>query len=479
MSDALPPDTPASPPLPPHRRRLTLGRLLDQLGPVRSAIVGVAGVGAILGGLVGYWNAWQVVANGAPTAATGAPALRASALSVVVLPFANLTGDASQAYVADGLTASLTADLSRIRDATVVAPTTAFFYKDRPTTAQQVGKELGVRYVLQGNVQRGGDRIRINAQLADTAANQLLWTDTFEGDPTDLFSLQDQVTTRIGNSIGREMVIRAARESETRHSKPRVADLLLRARALEIQPDSPAHYQQIEAWCRQALALEPGNTEAMVLLARALALEPSNFVSGLDAAQREKKFTEARDLALLARATDPDNPGIYAVLGFHASAHGDIEGARRAAETRQRLQPRDPIALNDLAITYDMTGEYAREVELLTQAYELEPRHPSDVILVNLGAAWFALGDNAKAIEWLLRAQDANTSMANVHAYLAMAYAMRGERDKAQASERELHRVDPRFTLASLKPPASAPSAARAYVEERLVPAARQAGLPD
>jgi TolB-like protein len=149
----------------------------------------------------------------------------AGPLSIVVLPFTNLTGDPNQAYVADGLTASLTSDLSRIRDTFIVNAATAFAYKDKPVAAQQVGKDLGVHFVLQGSVQRSGTTIRINAQLADATSNAQLWSESFEGDQSDLFALRDRVTTLVGNSIGREMVIVAARESETRKTSPRVADL--------------------------------------------------------------------------------------------------------------------------------------------------------------------------------------------------------------------------------------------------------------
>src|SRR5208283_2218867 len=153
-------------------------------------------------------------------------------------PFQNLTGNANQAYVADGLTPSLTADLSRIRDAFIVNAATAFTYKDKPVSAQKVGKDLGVHFVLQGGVQRNGTKIRINAQLADANSNAQLWSESFEGDQSDLFALQDQVTTLVGNSIGREMVIVAARASETHKSSPKASDLMLRARALSQKPAS-------------------------------------------------------------------------------------------------------------------------------------------------------------------------------------------------------------------------------------------------
>ena len=215
----------------------------------------------------------------------------------MVLPFQNLTGDPRQEYVADGLTAALTADLSRIRDAFIVNAKTAFAYKDKPVTAQQVGKDLGVRFVLQGSVQRSGSKIRINAQLADATSNAQLWSENFEGDQSDLFALQDRVTTLVANSIGRKMIIVAARESETRKSSPRAADLMLRARALGMKPSTLKNLQQIEDLYRQALALEPNNASAMVSLAVVVALQPDNFPDELD--ESVKRGSSSR------RATSP------------------------------------------------------------------------------------------------------------------------------------------------------------------------------
>ena len=244
----------------------------------------------------------------------------------MVLPFTNLTGDPNQAYVADGLTASLTADLSRIRDAFIVNAATAFAYKDKPLTAQRVGKELGVHFVLQGSVQRSGTKIRINAQLADANSNAQLWSETFEGDQSDLFALQDRVTTLVGNSIGREMVIVAARESETHKSSPKAADLMLRAEAINLKPYSLKNLQQEEDLYRQVLALEPNNASAMVGLAGSLALQAENFPGGMEESIQEKKMVEGRDLALRAKELDPDNPYVYVPIAIYANHHGDFAG---------------------------------------------------------------------------------------------------------------------------------------------------------
>src|SRR5271167_3546278 len=271
MTDSAPPED-ASPPDPVARPATSRSaKLLGQIKRFRGPIAAIAAFGAVLSGFLGYWSAYQTVQKVVvPKSAPAIVTADAGPLSIVVLPFQNLTGDPNQAYVADGLTASLTADLSRIRDAFIVDAATAFAYKDKPLTAQQVGKDLGVHFVLQGSVQRSGNTIRINAQLADANSNAQLWSESFEGDQSDLFALQDRVTTLVGNSIGREMVIVAARESETRKSSSKVADLMLRARALDLKPHSLESLQQSEDLYRQVLELEPNNVSAMVDLADSL-----------------------------------------------------------------------------------------------------------------------------------------------------------------------------------------------------------------
>src|SRR5208282_5764478 len=259
MTDSAPQED-ASPPAPAAKPAASWAKLWVQLKRFRGPIAAIAAFGAILSGFLGYWSAYQTVEKVVvPKSAPAAVTADAGPLSIVVLPFTNLTGDPNQAYVADGLTASLTSDLSRIRDAFIVDAKTAFAYKDKPLTAQQVGKDLGVHFVLQGSVQRNGTKIRINAHLADANSNALLWSDTFESDQSDLFALQDQVTARIANSIGREIVIVAARESESRKSSTKAADLMLRARALDLKPRSLKNLQEMEDFYRQALALEPNN----------------------------------------------------------------------------------------------------------------------------------------------------------------------------------------------------------------------------
>jgi len=478
MSDSTSPEV-ASPPTSVARPAASrLAKLLAQLRRIRGPIAAIAAIGAILSGLVGYWSTYDTVHRIVVSPASVVTA-DAGPLSIVVLPFTNLTGDASQAYVADGLTASLTSDLSRIRDAFIVSAATAFAYKDNPVTAQQVGRDLGVHFVLHGSVQRNGTKIRINAQLADATSNKQLWSESFEGDPSDLFVLQDRVTTLVGNSIGREMVIVAARESETRKSSPQFADLMLRARALWLRPRSLKSLQQIEDLYRQALVLEPNNTAAMLGLANSVTTQADGFNVDLDESVRERKFVEGRDLALKAKEFDPNNPGVYYPIATYAIQHGDWEGGLRASETRLSLDPKNPIAYFSVAQLLYFLGEPQRAIELLTKGINLDPKH-SEAAFFNMGRAYLMLGDNDTAIEWLLKAAERNPGAHYAYTYLALAYSLKGEDSKARTAATEVRRLDPNATLSAYRTQHTRrPAKYNEWFESTLVPAWHKAGLPE
>ena len=139
-----------------------------------------------------------------------APPLVAPRLSAVVLPFANLSNDPDQQYFADGITEDLTTDLSRIPNMLVISRNSAFTYKDKPVNAKQIGRELGVRYLLEGSVQRSGKQVRVNAQLIGADADAHLWAERFDGDMTELFALQNEITSRIAISLNLEVISREA-----------------------------------------------------------------------------------------------------------------------------------------------------------------------------------------------------------------------------------------------------------------------------
>jgi len=147
-----------------------------------------------------------VPTTSASSAASSSPAVAAPRLSIVVLPFANLSNDPEQQYFADGITEDLTTDLSRIAHSFVISRNTAFTYRNKPIDTKQIGRELGVRYVLEGSVRRSGSRVRVAAQLIDAATDAHLWAERFDSDTVDLFSLQNEITSCLGNALGVELI---------------------------------------------------------------------------------------------------------------------------------------------------------------------------------------------------------------------------------------------------------------------------------
>src|SRR5271170_5787204 len=192
-------------------------------------------------------------ANSAPQS------LVAPRLSIVVLPFDNLSENPDQQYFTDGITDDLTTDLSRIPDMSVIARNTAFTYRNKPVDAKQIGRELGVRYVLEGGVQRSGNQVRVNAQLVNAETDADLWAERFDGETRDLVALQDEITTRIAVGLNLELT---AAEAARRTERPDVLEYILRARAAAGRPPSRDQGAEIVSLLEHALALDPQSAEA-------------------------------------------------------------------------------------------------------------------------------------------------------------------------------------------------------------------------
>src|SRR5271169_5127659 len=214
---------------------------------------------------------------GSPTASlssttSGSPPVAAPRLSIVVLPFTNLSDDREQQYFADGITDDLTTDLSRLANMFVISRNTAFTYRNKPIDTRQIGRELGVRYVLEGSVRRSGNQLRVSAQLIDAATDAHLWADRFDRDTADLFALQNEITGRLANALGVELIAAEAARS-TEH--PDALDYILRGRAVFLKPRTPHMYREAVDLFEHALALDPQSVEAQsrlgfVLVDRAL-----------------------------------------------------------------------------------------------------------------------------------------------------------------------------------------------------------------
>jgi len=178
-----------------------------------------------------------------------------------VLPFANLSDDREQQYFADGITEDLTTDLSRIADSFVISRNTAFTYRNKPIETKQIGRELGVRYVLEGSVRRSGNHLRVNAQLVGGETDTHLWAERFDNDASDLFALQNEITSRIAIALDLELVdAEAARPTED----PDALDYILRGRAAHSKPPTPDKYVEAVSLFERGLVLDPRSVEARV-----------------------------------------------------------------------------------------------------------------------------------------------------------------------------------------------------------------------
>ena len=206
------------------------------------------------------------------SSASGTPAsLQAAApenlspprLSIVVLPFANIGGDPEQEYFVDGVTESLTTDLSRMSGMLVIGRNTAFTYKGKHVDLKQIGHELGVRYVLEGSVQRGGNRMRVNAQLIDAETGNHLWAERFDKPLADLFDMQDEIVARLASQLGTQLIAAEARRAE-RAPNPNSLDLYFQGMAWIAKGRDPEYLSRARDYFERALTLDPGNIEALV-----------------------------------------------------------------------------------------------------------------------------------------------------------------------------------------------------------------------
>ena len=230
-------------------------------------------------------------------------------LSIVVLPFENLSGDPEQEYFADGITDDLTTDLSHLPDSFVIARNTAFTYKGKPVDAKQIGRELGVRYVLEGSVRRVGETITVNAQLISTETGAHVWADRFDGERSKLGELQVEFVARLANSLGVELVrAEALRAMRERPNNPDAVDLSMRGWAERYRDyASKASQDAAVGLFERALAIDPQLVPAMVGLARTLVVR----VRLLHSDDPKSDIARAEDWAERAVAAEPDNSAAH------------------------------------------------------------------------------------------------------------------------------------------------------------------------
>ena len=251
-------------------------------------------------------------------------------LSIIVLPFANIGGDPAQDYFVDGVTESLTTDLSRIAGSFVIGRNTAFTFKGKAVDARQIGRDLNVRYVLEGSVQRGDNRFRLNAQLTDTDTGSHVWADRFDKPAAELLDMQDEIVSRLANTLNAELIAAEARRAE-QSPRPDAMDLYFQGRALQNRGVTPALLAQARDFFARSLALDPGNIEAAVAAAQVDVSVGSAFMA--DDIQRDFNVAEAALNRALLQA--PNHPRAHMLLGAVQIQTGRI--ANGIAQCRRSL----------------------------------------------------------------------------------------------------------------------------------------------
>jgi TolB-like protein/class 3 adenylate cyclase/Tfp pilus assembly protein PilF len=396
-------------------------------------------------------------------------------LSIVVLLFANIGGDPEQEYFADGVTESLTTDLSRISGTFVIARNTAFTLKGKALDIRKLGRELNVRYVLEGSVQRSGNRLRVNVQLVDAETGNHLWAERFDKPIADLFDMQDEIVSRLANALDAELIAAEARRAE--HSvHPDAMDLVFQGRSCFNRGLIPDYMTQARRFFEQALALDPENIEAMVGLARV----DQNLGASLMTDDRSAHLAAAETTITKVLSLAPKHASAHAILGavqiFTKRAAQSITEFEQALTLDRNLARAH--ALIGLAKLFLGRGEETEPH--VNEALRLSPRDTfAPEWLVYVGLAKVQLGADAEAVSWMRRGLDANRNQSLAHFQLAAAVARLGKLDEGRAAVKSGLALDPRFTILRFR--ADAPSDNPSYVagRERLVEGMRLAGVPE
>jgi adenylate cyclase len=404
-----------------------------------AGIAMAAVIGAVLLVGIGVWWLWPTarLAPAPPIAAamsTSQP-LVAPRLSIVVLPFTNLSNDPEQQYFADGLTDDLTTDLSRITDMFVIARNSAFTYRNKPADARQIGRELGVRYVLEGSVQRSGNQVRINTQLIDAETNAHLWAERFDGNTSDLFALQNEITTRIAVALNQELIAaEAARQTE----RPDVLEYILRARAAYAKPVSRERNAEGMRLLELALALDPHSAEVQSMIAAGLAGRVLNGLTDMAAADIER----AKGLSDQALTASPRSPVAHIAKGHLLRAQRRYAEAIPEYETALAYNRNYVYAYFALGQCKLHTGSMEEAIPLVERAIRLSPRDPElGVWYENVGLVHLLQSRTDEAITWLEKARTQAPAHPIIRGDLAAVYGLAGETERAAAELAEAQRL--------------------------------------
>jgi TolB-like protein/DNA-binding winged helix-turn-helix (wHTH) protein len=398
-------------------------------------------------------------------------------LSIVVLPFTNIGGDPEQEFLIDGVTESLTTDLSRVRGAIVIARNTAFTYKDKTLELKTIGRELNVRYVLKGSVQRSENRMRVNVHLVDAATSNHLWSERFDKPLASLFDMQDEIVSRLAGALNTELPAAEARRAE-KASNPDSMDFYFQGLAWLNKGVSPDNVVRARGFFARALAADPGNIEALV---------GSGFVDLIEAALAfvaDPIATFAAAEAKLTRALSsvPDHALGHTWLGLvhilTKRAHEGIAGCEHALELDRNLaHAHASIGQGKIFI-----GRAEETEAHVAEALRLSPRDTWAYAWMNMvGLAKLHLGSCTQAAAWFRRSKEANRNFASPYFNIAASLAQLGGLHEAGSNVKAGLLLNPTYTVFRVRADWRARSDDPTYLAqlEPIFEGLRQAGVPE
>jgi TolB-like protein/Tfp pilus assembly protein PilF len=396
-------------------------------------------------------------------------------LSIVVLPFANLGSDPEQEYFVDGVTESLTTDLSRISSAFVIGRSTAFTYGGKSPDLKQIGRELNVRYVLEGSVQRGGNRMRVNVQLIEAETGGHLWAERFDKPVADLFDMQDEIVSRLANRLGHELVMAEARRAE--HSaNPDSMDhyflglaLFNRGRTTDLLDSARSHFDR-------ALDHDPDNVDALT----SRAWVDVSFVGGYLSDDRAKHLRSAEADLTKALKLRPDHAIAHCALGAsrmlgNRALQGIAECERALAIDRNYAHAHGWIGLGKVYV-----GRNDETEAHILEALRISPRDTRVFVWALIaGVAKFYSGRDEEALAWLNRSIELNPSSPMAHFYFAAALSRLGRLEEARDETRAGLELNPGFNIARFRSSACSDNPVYLAGRERIYDGLRKAGLAE
>ena len=396
-------------------------------------------------------------------------------LSIVVLPFVNIGGDPEQDYFVDGVTESLTTDLSRISGSFVIARNTAFTFKGKAVDVKQVGRELNVRYVLEGSVQRSGNRLRVNVQLVDAESGNHLWAERFDKPVADLFDMQDEIVSRLANTLNAQFIEAEARRAES-SLHPNSMDFYFQGMAWFNKGPTPEHMAQAAGFFERALALDPKNIEALVGMANVNMITATTHLTD----DRVPRLVAAEMALTKALSLAPQHARAHVSLG--AVKILTNRRAQGVAECEQALvlDRNLAVAHASIGMAKFFMGRGAETEAHVREAFRLSPRDTNAYRwMLFVGLAKLQLSAHAEAVVWLRQSIEANPNSALVHFYLAAALALLGAVDEARAAAQAGLVLNPSFTIRRFRAGAYSDNPTYLAWRERMYQGMHMAGLPE